>query len=77
MGHERLPIVTAKELIAVLMKLGFIEKKPKGTSHRRYVHPDGRRTTVPLHHGHDISRGLLRKIIRDIELSPQEFKRLL
>jgi predicted RNA binding protein YcfA (HicA-like mRNA interferase family) len=47
------------------------------TGHRRYVHPDGRRTTVPFHAGQDIGRGLLRKILKDIELSPEEFKKLL
>ena len=73
MGYERLPVISGKELIAVLIRLGFEEKKRKATSHRRYVHPDGRRTTVPLHPGQDIGQGLLRKILRDIELNPEEF----
>jgi len=38
---------------------------------------DGRRTTVPFNAGLDIGRGLLRKILRDIKLTPEEFKRLL
>ena len=76
MGHE-LPMLTAEEVTAVLERLGFRPRALGGTSHRRYVHPDGRRTTVPLHAGNDVGRGLLRKILRDIELTPDELKQLL
>lgn len=72
-----LPMLTEKELAAVLERPGFEVKAQGGTSHRRYVHADGRRTTVPFHAGTDIGRGLLRKILKDIELSPEEFRRLL
>ncbi|HPA48412.1 MAG TPA: type II toxin-antitoxin system HicA family toxin [bacterium] len=77
MGTSRLPTITAKELIAVLVRLGFQEKPLKATSHRRYIHPDGRRTTVPIHPGQDIGRGLLRKILKDLEITPEEFKNCL
>ena len=76
-GSEKLPVIKPKELISILQRLGFQERPLKATSHRRYVHPDGRRTTVPVHPGQDIGRGLLRKILKDIELSPEEFKKLL
>ena len=46
-------------------------------SHARLRHPDGRVVTVPLHSGKDIGRGLLRKILRDAELSRDEFIALL
>jgi predicted RNA binding protein YcfA (HicA-like mRNA interferase family) len=37
-------------------------------------HIDGRITTIPIHSGKDIPRGLLRKIIReDLEISAEEF----
>lgn len=76
MGHD-LPMLTAKELAPVLERLGFQVRPLGGTSHRRYVHPDGRKTTLPFHSGQDIGRGLLRKIIRDLELTQEEFKKLL
>ena len=76
MGHI-LPMLTAKQLISVLERLGFSHRPLTATSHRRYVHPDGRRTTVPIHTGQDIGRGLLRKILRDIKVTPEEFKNLL
>jgi predicted RNA binding protein YcfA (HicA-like mRNA interferase family) len=74
MGQEKLPVLTAKQIISVLERLGFRHRPLTATSHRRYVHPDGRRTTVPVHPGRDIGRGLLRKILKDIEMSPEEFK---
>ena len=76
MGHD-LPVVTAKQIIAVLERLGFQRRLLGGTSHRRYVHPDGRRTIVPFHAGQDLGRGLLRKILKDIDVDPEEFKKLL
>jgi predicted RNA binding protein YcfA (HicA-like mRNA interferase family) len=46
-------------------------RKSKG-SHWQFQHADGRRTTVPVHKGRDLGPGLLRKILRDIELDAQE-----
>jgi len=40
-------------------------------------HPDGRVVTIPVHSGQDIGRGLLRKILRDAELTWEEFLELL
>ena len=76
MGHD-LPMVTARELVSVLEGLGFQVRPMVATGHRRYVHPDGRRTTVPFHAGGDIGRGLLRKILKDIDLTPDKLKELL
>jgi len=54
--------------------LGFrLLRKSKG-SHWQFTHPDGRRTTVPVHAGREIGPGLLRKILRDIGLTPQELR---
>ena len=52
--------------------MGFeLSRKTKG-SHRQFEHPDGRRVTVPVHKGQDIGPGLLRKILRDIEIDPDD-----
>lgn len=55
-----------------LQSLGFQILRQKG-SHVFFKHPDGRTTIVPNHPGDDIGRGLIRKILRDIDLSDQEF----
>ena len=71
-----LPILKARDIIAALHKIGFETIRQKG-SHVRLKHPDGRVVTVPVHPGQDIGRGLLRKILRDAELSRDEFVNLL
>ena len=77
MTGAKLPVLKPEELIRALEKLGFsCTRKSKG-SQFRYKHSDGRRTTVPIHKGKDISRGLLRKILRDVDISVDELKKLL
>jgi len=65
---SRLPIVSAPRLEKVLFSLGFAAVRQKG-SHVFFRHPDGRTTTVPHHGGRDLARPLL----REIEVSPEEF----
>ncbi len=72
----RLPVLKAMELIRALEKAGFQAIRQKG-SHVRLKHPDGRVVTVPVHPERDIGRGLLRKVIRDAELTRDEFMALL
>jgi predicted RNA binding protein YcfA (HicA-like mRNA interferase family) len=68
----RLPVLKPREVAAALEKLGFAEVRQRG-SHRQYRHSDGRRTTLPFHGGRDISPFLLRQIIKDIRLTPEQF----
>ena len=68
----RLPSFTARDLIRVLNDLGFESIRQSG-SHIFFQHPDGRTTVVPNHPGEDLGRGLLRQILREIKLTPQEF----
>ena len=72
----KLPAVTAKQLISVLEKIGFETVRQRG-SHVRLRHPDSRVVSVPVHSSQDIGRGLLRKILRDAELTREEFIELL
>jgi predicted RNA binding protein YcfA (HicA-like mRNA interferase family) len=71
---SKLPLLSSIELCKVLNKLGFQEVRQKG-SHKYFKHPDGRATVVPTHSNRDIGRGLLRKILRELELSTEEFLR--
>ncbi|OHA41685.1 MAG: hypothetical protein A3G59_03785 [Candidatus Taylorbacteria bacterium RIFCSPLOWO2_12_FULL_47_20] len=70
------PVLKARELMAVLNKLGFRAIRQKG-SHVFFQHGDGRSTLVPVHGGEDIGRGLLRQILREIQISPEDFTDLL
>ncbi len=66
-----LPMLTAREVIRALERAGFQIQRQTG-SHARLKHHDGRVVTVPIHSGQDIGRGLLRKILRDADLSREE-----
>jgi len=73
---SKLPITNAQTLEKLLFKLGFEIIRSKG-SHVFYRHPDGRYTTIPHHKGRDLSRPLIRSIIRQIDLSTEEYIQLL
>ena len=71
----KLAPITATKLLKILRQLGFVEIRQRG-SHVILKHKDGRETVVPVHQGEDLGRGLLRKILRDINLSPDEFSKI-
>jgi len=72
----KLPAMEGKELVKVLEKLGFSTIRARG-SHIRLRAEDGRITTVPIHSGKILPKGLLRKIIReDLEMTLDEFLEL-
>ncbi len=73
---SKLPLEDAKTFEKLLLYLGFEIKRQKG-SHVFYRHPDGRYTTPPHHKGRDIGRSLTRAILRQIEITPEEFVELL
>jgi predicted RNA binding protein YcfA (HicA-like mRNA interferase family) len=72
----RLPIVDFKVMEKVLLYLGFQAVRQKG-SHVSYRHTDGRTTTLPNHQGRDLARPLIREILREIELTPEQFSDIL
>jgi predicted RNA binding protein YcfA (HicA-like mRNA interferase family) len=55
----------------VLTRRGFILDRQSG-SHAVFIHPDGRRTTVPIHGKRDLGKGLLRQIMRDAEITADD-----
>jgi predicted RNA binding protein YcfA (HicA-like mRNA interferase family) len=73
---SRIPRVTGPDLIAAFAKRGFSVLRIKGIHHFLH-HEDGRNTVVPAHSGETIGPGLLHKILRDCQLSIDEFKKLL
>jgi len=69
-----LPLLSGKELIKILTKLGYREIRQRG-SHIRLSCPGRKSVTVPNYRA--IDRSLLRKILRDAELGPEEFLKYL
>jgi predicted RNA binding protein YcfA (HicA-like mRNA interferase family) len=66
----------AGEIIKALKKAGFVPLRQKG-SHVRLRHEDGRLVTVSCHAGQDIGRGLLKKILRDAEMTQNDLLKLI
>jgi predicted RNA binding protein YcfA (HicA-like mRNA interferase family) len=52
LDYGRLRSITARRLVAALLRDGFAMARQTG-SHRHYKHPDGRRVTVSFHHPSD------------------------
>jgi len=73
---SRLPRITGKEIVRALAAAGFEVARVKG-SHQFLHHPDGRVTVVPVHPGETIGPGLMAKILRDCDMSNEEFEALL
>jgi len=72
----RLRMFKAEKIINALQKAGFVPLRQRG-SHIRLKHEDGRLVTVSCHTGQDIGRGLLRKILRDAEMTQDDLLRLI
>lgn len=68
------PVIKSKDLEKILFKLGFKKIRQKG-SHAFYRHDDGRYTTIPHHPSRDLSPILLLKILKEINVSKEEFQR--
>ncbi len=75
--NERLPALTARQVVRALERGGFQIARTSG-SHCRLIHSTdpGRKITVPVHTG-DLKRGTLRGIIAQAGFTVEEFLTLL
>lgn len=71
-----LPKIDGRKFIKTLKKAGFEVIRIKG-SHHFLRHSDGRATVVPVHAKENIGVGLFHKILKDCELTTDEFLKLL
>lgn len=72
----KLPVISGLDVIKSLKKAGFIAIRQKG-SHVRLEKFDGEKTiklTVPLHP--EMKKGTLLRIIKDAQLTVEEFLKL-
>ena len=69
---SKLPLINAIRLEKILIAFGFSRVRQKG-SHVFYRHPDGRYTTIPHHQGSDLARPLIRKILKEAEISLEDY----
>jgi predicted RNA binding protein YcfA (HicA-like mRNA interferase family) len=70
----KLPLISGEDMCKIVSKLGFEMVRQKG-SHTVWKHEDGRTTTIPLHSGKKLPRGLIKKILKDVELPVEDYLR--
>ena len=74
----KIPVLTANEVIHGLKKAGFTLYRQARGSHEIWYNPvTKRRTTVPNHPGNDIRKGTLKAILKEADISLEDFLRLL
>jgi predicted RNA binding protein YcfA (HicA-like mRNA interferase family) len=68
----KLPPLKAREVVKGLQTLRFEKVRQKG-SHAIFHHSDCRRASVPIHPAKSISPYLLSDILKQLEISEDEF----
>jgi predicted RNA binding protein YcfA (HicA-like mRNA interferase family) len=66
----KLPLLSGREVLGALQRLGFVEIHHKG-SHVKMEHPDGRRIVFPFHN--EIDRYTLKGALQDADIDIAEF----
>lgn len=69
-----LPVISGDDFVKVMRKIGYDWDHTEG-SHMILFHPSKGRLSVPRHK--ELGRGLLRALIRDADLTPDDFLTLL
>jgi predicted RNA binding protein YcfA (HicA-like mRNA interferase family) len=66
----KLPLLSGKQVLAILERMGFVEVHRKG-SHVKMLHPDGRKIVFPYHT--EVDRYTLKGALQDAEVDLDEF----
>ena len=73
----KLKPVKTEKLVSIIQKMGFEERRQKG-SHKSFYHSAGRVLTIPFHKGKEIPVGLLNKIIKhELRITREEFEKFI
>ena len=66
----KIPLLSGRQVLAALKRLGFIEVHRKG-SHVKMKHPDGRKLVFPYHD--QVDRYTLKGALKDAEIDIKDF----
>ena len=72
----KLPLIAARDMERLLLSIGFKRSRRRG-SHIIYRHDDGRTACVPDHGSRVLARPLLRSILRDADITLDQYLDLL
>jgi predicted RNA binding protein YcfA (HicA-like mRNA interferase family) len=70
-----MPSARAEEFQRAAARLGFRKLRQTG-SHERWTHIDGRAVTIPIHGGREIGPPLYHKILAQLGITFEEFRKL-
>jgi predicted RNA binding protein YcfA (HicA-like mRNA interferase family) len=70
-----MPSAPADDFRRAAIRLGFELRRQTG-SHERWVHGDGRAVTIPIHGGRDIGPPLFHRILEQLGINVEEFRRI-
>ncbi len=70
-----MPSFKAREIVKILQKLGYIQKRQTG-SHLMMYHPKSKRIIPVPMHTRELKKGLVKGIIKQAESSEKEFIKL-
>ena len=70
-----MPSARAEEFRRAAMRLGFERRRQTG-SHERWIHQDGRSITIPIHGGNEIGPPLFNKLLAQLGISLEAFRKL-
>jgi len=73
---DKLPRIDAADAIRALERAGFFLVRQSG-SHKIYKNAAGKRITVPFHSGKQLHPKILKSILRDADISIEEFLRFI
>lgn len=68
--------VPPKKMMKILYNLGFQNIRTKGSHHFFYNKSTGTTTTIPVHGNEYLGAGILKEILRDINLSVEDYEKL-
>lgn len=72
----KLSPLKSRQVVRKLRKLGYEGPYPGGRHMRMINRETGQIIPIPMHGGKDVSVGLIRAIIRQIGITPEEWLRL-
>lgn len=73
----KLPAVKAQELIKILKEKGFVLHRVQGSHYVLVRREDKLTVVVPVHKGRDLGRGITSAILKDAQITPEEFTKLI
>jgi predicted RNA binding protein YcfA (HicA-like mRNA interferase family) len=72
----KLVIISGKGMVKILKSIGFELIRVRGSHHFLENKEDGSVTTVPVHNGEDLSIGMIKDILSDVDVSKEEYEKL-